>query len=263
MLNLSLLQASAVPTEPLRNLETAKQLIDRAPGRLVALPEMFAAGYDLTRMGEVDPAEVAEFRSSLRHLSAESGKTIVCGCPGYTAEDDRPTNEAVVFQDGQEVAVYSKIHHSMCEPINEYDVFTSGDKLTTFQVGDWKCGLSICYDLRFPEVFAGYRKKGVELQILISAWPLARASHWVTLVKARAIETQTFVAACGMTGDQYGSAFCGRSIICDPWGNTLAETDAFSTTVVSAELDHSQLEKYRAFHPILRHKRADLYRNWS
>ena len=104
-------------------------------------------------------------------------------------------NTAYVFdRQGARLAAYDKTH--LFTPMGEHEHYAAGDHLTTFSLDGHKCGLLICYDLRFPELFRTLALQGVELLLLPAQWPAARRYHWETLTAARAIENQLFLAAC-------------------------------------------------------------------
>jgi predicted amidohydrolase len=109
--------------------------------------------------------------------------------------------------------------------INEGDVYTAGSESRILELGDWKIGLSLCFDLRFPEMFREYTRRGCNLLTISSAFtrPTGKA-HWHTLVRARAIENQSYVIACNQVGIHNEKIKTyGQSLIVDPWGEVLAD----------------------------------------
>ena len=117
-------------------------------------------------------------------------------------------------------------------------------------------GLAICYDLRFPELFTALRNKGAEIIFLPAAFTYQTGKcHWDVLVRARAIETQTFVIApnqCGIL--PIGIEAYGHSMICDPWGKVLAQAEE-SEGIIFADLDMDYLQKIRREMPVWDHKK--------
>ena len=261
-MRISIAQCSAKSGDPASNAKQAWDFISQAQGDIVLFPELYDIGYNLEEVDTVEPSACEAFRQSFRKFSERSGKTLVSGCLKKDGSSGRVLNQAVVFQSGEEITTYSKVHLCQTHPVDEENVFQAGTELGIFKAGKWVFGLTICYDLRFPEIFTAYRMNGVDAHLLISAWPLERASHWLSLLKARAIETQSYVVACGLTGNLKGWPFCGRSVVFDPWGNIVKETDAFGSTVLEAELSKEALDRYRSMHPIDRHKKFDLYNTW-
>jgi predicted amidohydrolase len=261
-MRISIAQCSAETGDPVSNANQAWDFISQAKGDVVVFPELYDVGYDLEKVNTVEQSACDAFRQSFREFSDRSGKTLVSGCLRRDSSTGRVLNQAVVFQSGEETTAYSKVHLCQTHPVDEEKVFQAGNELGMFQLGGWKFGLTICYDLRFPEIFTAYRMNGVDAHLLISAWPLERASHWLSLLKARAIETQSYVVACGLTGNLKGWPFCGRSVVFDPWGNIVNEADAFGSMILESELSKDTLERYRSMHPIGRHKKFELYNSW-
>ncbi|MGE4527471.1 MAG: nitrilase-related carbon-nitrogen hydrolase [Rhodospirillaceae bacterium] len=260
MLRISLVQTESRPGEPQANLALAREAAARAEGRVVVFPELFNAGYDLSVIDSIPEAALADFRGGLAALSRETGKIVISGCLARGARKFR--NEAVVFREGAEAACYTKVHLCQTPPVDEMLHFEAGDAPVVVDIDGWRCGLAICYDLRFPALFQAYRRLGADAIILISAWPVERWSHWYTLLRARAIENQCYVLACGMIGAVPAATFCGASLGFDPWGNPLAEADCFSPKIVETALVRAEIERYRPMHPIGRHERLDLYGDW-
>jgi predicted amidohydrolase len=168
--------------------------------------------------------------------------------------EEKPYNTCfVVNPQGELVAKYRKINlfklqlenaPELCEPKYRQ----AGKKLVSFQINDLKVGLAICFDLRFPEIFAGYRKQGCELIVLPSAFTYKTGqAHWEILCKARAIENQNFVIA----PNQSTEANCwGHSCILSPWGEVINGLDEENEGFVSAELDFTEVKKIRERLPI-------------
>jgi len=124
------------------------------------------------------------------------------------------SNSAVLLDPGTEpTRVYRKIH--LFGPMLEDQFLTPGRKTPIFHLPFGTLALAICYDLRFPELFREYALRGAQLVILCVQWPATRLEHWCTLVRARAIENQFFIAACNRIGSTQGTEFGGHSMIVD------------------------------------------------
>jgi predicted amidohydrolase len=132
--------------------------------------------------------------------------------------------------------------------------------LTVFEAHGFKFGLTICYDLRFPEVF---RTLAVRDQsavfVLSSAWPCPRAHHFRALAVARAIENQSYFVAADRVGTDDGVEFCGQSVIVDPTGAILASASGHEEQLILAELSDELLDSVRKQMPVFEHRRGDLY----
>ena len=167
-------------------------------------------------------------------------------------------NTAYVFdRQGACLAAYDKTH--LFTPMGEHEHYAAGDHLTTFSLDGHKCGLLICYDLRFPELFRTLALQGVELLLLPAQWPAARRYHWETLTAARAIENQFFLAACNSCGTAGETVFGGASRILGPRGELLAAAGA-GEEIVTAVLDFSVLAEVRNSINVFHDRRPELYR---
>ena len=166
-------------------------------------------------------------------LARELNMNIVAGSVS-DRRGGRVYNTAYVFdRQGACLAAYDKTH--LFTPMGEHEHYAAGDHLTTFSLDGHKCGLLICYDLRFPELFRTLALQGVELLLLPAQWPAARRDHWETLTAARAIENQFFLAACNSCGTAGETVFGGASRILGPRGELLAAAGAGEEIVTAAQ----------------------------
>jgi predicted amidohydrolase len=166
-------------------------------------------------------------------------------------------NTAVLFdKQGELLARYSKVH--LFRLMDEDRYLTAGADLALAPSPWGPLGLAICYDLRFPEMFRRYALGGARILLLPSEWPHPRLAHWQTLLRARAIENQTFVVACNRVGLAKGTEFFGHSCVIDPWGETIIEGGE-SEMLLSTHIDTRRVDAVRAEIPILDDRRPDLY----
>ena len=118
---------------------------------------------------------------------------------------------------------------------NENQPYAAGKELTTFEWNSWIVGMSICYDLRFPEIYRGLAAKGANLMVNIANWPIDRIDHWITLLKARAIENQSYIVGVNRIGTDPNSNYNGRSMLIDPMGGIILDAGdkqgIFSSTI--------------------------------
>jgi omega-amidase len=211
-------------------------------GSLVLLPEMFATGFSMNVAGI---AEDSTDGPTVQFLSRQAVKLGVYLVGGFAARggDGMGRNVlAVIGPDGQRVCDYTKIHPFSVGEENRH--YAGGERVCTFGWAGATVSPFICYDLRFPEVFRAGMRLGAEVLLVIANWPEARIEHWVTLLRARAIENQAYVAGVNRCGNDPKLAYTGRSIIVDPHGTILA--DAGSTEgVIHASADLPALREYR------------------
>ena len=234
------------------NLAQAERLITTLMARdepdLVVLPEYFASiGGDrdfIRSTGEMFP-DGQSYRLIAR-LAREFETTIHCGSMVEKAGDAYYNTSVVFGPDGQELARYRKMHlFDIDSPdgtaYRESDTIAPGGSIVTFKVGTVIVGCAICYDLRFPELFRALRDRGADVIVVPAAFALMTGKdHWEVLVRARAIETQTYIVAPGQTlSHDDGKFWCwGHSMIADPWGHVVARcSDGIGSACATLDLD--------------------------
>ena len=109
----------------------------------------------------------------------------------------------------------------------------------------------ICYDLRFPELFRRVTAKGAELIVVVANWPSVRLDHWLTLLKARAIENLAYVVGVNRCGSDPNHQYPGRSVVIDPWGESVADAGS-EEGLIDVTIDHDRLRKWREEFPVLK-----------
>ncbi len=254
---------------PVENFENAKALIEQAHqggARLVVLPEMFAC---IGVVNQVMLAETYFSKDKIEHTigvwAKEYNLYIVAGSVPYISPcSDKVFSACFVFSpEGEIVSQYNKIHLfdvSVDDEKGSYkesNTFLAGDSEVIAEIDDQKLGLSICYDLRFPELFQAYQKAGCGLITVPSAFTYQTGKqHWEILLRARAIETQSFVLAANQSGThEDGRKTWGHSMIVSPQGEVLAEVKEDGPGVAMAKLDFISMAAFRAAMPLQQHKR--------
>jgi predicted amidohydrolase len=261
------------------NIAAARQEIGAALSAtprpaLVSLPEMWTClGADratklaqsevLPRPGE--PCAPGSAYGFLSETARAAGITLHGGSIGER-EGDVLFNTTLVFgPDGQERARYRKIHlFDIVTPngagYRESSMFGAGDRIVTCMADGLTLGLTICYDLRFPELYLALRRAGADVIFVPSAFTVETGrDHWEVLLRARAIETQCYVVAAATVGTHYDAAgrpreTYGHSLICDPWGHVMACRPQ-GRGAIDAELDPGRIAKLRDAMPVLAHRR--------
>jgi predicted amidohydrolase len=253
------------------NLETAERLVAQAAATgadVVVLPEKWngigdAAFYHST----AEPLAGGESVSAMSGWARTHGITLVGGSIVELREGrQKRSNTSLVFDsDGEIVATYRKIHLFDVEVggvvYRESESEEPGDEAVVTEVEDWRLGLSVCYDIRFPELYRILALEGAQLVTVPAHFTTPTGKdHWHVLLRARAIENQLYVVAAAQTGETLpGKPAYGRSLIVDPWGLVLAQAPD-EETVISAELDRAHLEDIRAKLPSLANRQASAYR---
>jgi deaminated glutathione amidase len=263
-------QLTATPDKA-ANLETADRLVRQAAAdgaRLVVLPEKWSVlgrGADLRAGAEpLDGPAIAWARETAREL----GIDLVAGSISERVEgDEKLRNTSLhIGPDGEIKATYRKMHMFDVEVdgtvYRESEHETPGDDVVLSRTADGvELGLTVCYDVRFPELYRILAVRGARIVTIPAAFtvPTTR-DHWEVLVRARAIEDQCFVIAANQVGTHVeGLASGGRSMIVDPWGLVLAQA-ADAQTVITADLDLDAQAATRARLPSLADRRAAAYR---
>jgi len=256
------------------NVRAAEALVEAAAAAgagLVALPETWA--YKGGREGIRASAEAVEGPSNaaLAQLAARLGVFVLAGSIYEPSpEPGRVYNTSALFgPDGGLLAVYRKIHlFDVIAGTNEYhesDEVTPGVELVTVQVDLGKAapvtlGFTICYDLRFPELYRSLALRGAQILCVPAAFTAyTGAAHWEVLLRARAVENGCFVIAPGQVGEHLPGRDCfGHSMIVDPWGTMLAEVQG-GVGFCIADLDLERVAEVRAQIPSLQNRRPDAY----
>jgi predicted amidohydrolase len=247
--------------DPVYNFTHAAALVKRAAEKgadVVMLPETWNIGFfpkkNLAELADPDGESV---RAAFSALAKERSVNIVAGSAA-TNRNGKVFNTAFVFnREGECVASYDKTH--LFTPMGEHEYFTPGDRLCTFILDGVKCGLIICYDLRFPELTRSLVLQGADLLFVPAEWPAVRVAHWQTLNRARAIENQIFLACCNGCGTAGETVYGGSSAVYDPWGELLAQAGA-KEEIILADCDFSVKEKIRESINVFRDRRPELYK---
>jgi deaminated glutathione amidase len=253
-----------------RNLETADRLVRQAGAlgaELVVLPEKWSVlGTDEQMTAGAEPLD-GRCISWARATARELGIELVAGSIVERVDGQaKSANTSVhVGADGEVRAVYRKLH--MFDVEVDGDVYAesahedAGEEVVVSELpGAVKLGMSICYDVRFPELYRMLAVRGAQVLLVPAAFTLATTrDHWEVLLRARAIENQCFVVAPNQIGAHPpGHRAGGRSLIIDPWGLVLASAPDIETAIV-ADLDFATLESVRRRIPALQHRRPDVY----
>jgi len=265
-MRVSLIQMNAGDDKAANHAKAARLVAEAVVGDrpdMVVLPEMFAY-HGMTSQGRRDAAEPIPGGPSydlLKSLAVRHG-ILVHGGSFIERDGERLFNTTVAFgRDGEELARYRKIHlfDVTTQDGREYResaVYSRGEAVVAYDAEGLRIGCSICYDLRFPELYQALARSGAEVLMVPAAFTLLTGKdHWEALLRARAIETATYVVAAAQWGpypDDKGASY-GHSMIVDPWGQVICripEGDGFATV----RLDAGYLETVRRRIPVALHK---------
>ncbi|MBV7330550.1 carbon-nitrogen hydrolase family protein [Chloroflexi bacterium TSY] len=252
------------------NLATAERLIDEAASlgaQMVGLPEMFnmlGEDQDTLNGAESLPGPTSEF---LANKARQHGMYIHGGSiPVQVPNNKKVWNCTLVFDpQGEIISRYNKIHLFDIhidgqEGYKESAKFESGEEMVTFETEHGNFGLTICYDIRFPELYRALTLNGAQIVFHPSAFTLYTGKdHWETLIRARAIENQVYMVSLAQIGSHGDGKQCfGSTMIVDPWGSVVARAPE-RECVIYADVDYANQEKVRLELPSLTHRRPDIY----
>ncbi|NPA24575.1 MAG: carbon-nitrogen family hydrolase [Deltaproteobacteria bacterium] len=256
-LKISLLQMNVRLGRPAVNLSRVEKLLAGSPRRkneIILLPELWGSGYDLDHLAEhaeITPKLLAAMADLARKHESWLGGSLV------EKEEDRFYNTFFLLDPtGRIIAAYRKIH--LFSLMDEDRHFTPGDRPCLVEIGGLKAGLMTCYDIRFPELARSLTLKGARLLLVCAQWPRPRTAHWSTLLRARALENQLFVAGCNRIGKGPEHRYPGASAIYGPWGETLLRAPN-RQGVFSAIIGWAALDRARTTIPCLKDRQPQAY----
>jgi len=249
--------------DPEANLLKVRDFSRRAKdvggAELIVFPEMTDTGYSMPVIRE----HASDWTNGFVPGVQEIAKRISIGIVSGVSERDGSSiynSQILVDPQGNIAAKYRKTHLYAVTPVEEQTCFAPGDTFASFELGGLLFGFSICYDLRFPEM---YRKLAVEQKVgafvVSSAWPFPRDEHFRVLAIARAIENQSYVVASNRVGKDDDLWFCGGSAIIDPRGVVIAAASADREELIYADLSEELVLSVRTRVASFAHRRQDLY----
>ena len=269
-MKVSIIQMNSV-SDKAANIAAAEALIERAVKEegpdWVLLPEFFdwAGGSKADKLKNAEtfpggPAYAMAQRQAVKHGVFVHAGSIMEKIEG----EERIHNTSVVFnREGDEIARYRKIHlFDVTTPdgasYKESATVKAGDAVVTYDCEGVTIGCSICYDLRFPDLFQALAEKGAEIIALPAAFTMQTGKdHWEVLLRARAIETETYLCASAQTGsftvgNEQRHTY-GHSLVADPWGHVIAKASD-GPGVVSARIDPERVQRVRSMIPVAEHR---------
>lgn len=244
------------------NFKHAEELIREAAKQkpdVVILPETWNTGFfpeqNLTSLCDKNGQKVKDMCG---RLAKEFNVNIIAGSISNLRTDGKVYNTAYIFdRKGQCIADYDKIH--VFTPMGEDKFYQKGSRIVTFELDGHKCGIIICYDVRFLELVRMLALQKIDILFIPAQWPAKRRFHWTTLTTARAIENQMFVVTCNSCGTAGATVYGGYSRILDPWGETIVAAGE-KEEIITGELDFSVIEGIRTSINVYNDRRPDLYK---
>jgi omega-amidase len=255
-LEIALLQQDIAWENVSENHRRAARLLEGAAtggARLAILPEMFSTGFSMDA-GRLAQAPGGASEAFLEMQARTLDLWIIASIP--QAGTPRPRNMAMVVSPKGVVAQYAKIHPFSYA--GEHKHYEAGDRVVTVSVDGLRVTPLVCYDLRFPEPFRVAAAE-TDLFVVVANWPELRRDHWRTLLRARAIENQAYVAGVNRVGDGDNLHYTGESAVIAPLGETLVEGGS-EEGVLLASIDPDAVARLRARFPALEDRRPSAYK---
>jgi predicted amidohydrolase len=243
----------------LRKIRDFAVLAKKSGDELIIFPEMVDTGYSMPVIQKHAKKWSEGAVLELQKIAKEISIAIVAGI----SDRDRASifnSQVLVDAQGEVVAKYRKTHLVTAAPLDERVCLSPGNEFVSCKVGKFTVGLSICYDLRFPEMARTLVvERRANVIVNSSAWPVVRAEHLRILALARAVENQTYFIIANRVGTDDGVTFCGSSVIVDPSGAILAAASPDREELIAAEISEQLIAEVRSRVAVFAHRRADLY----
>lgn len=243
-----------------KNLIHAKekilQAIEEENPDVIVLPELFTTGFypkDIQNHVDFDGVKTKEI---IGKIAKEKNVNIVAGSIANKQGTNIYNTSLVFDRQGAVISSYNKTH--LFTNMNEEKYFSYGENVSFFELDKIKCGIIICYDLRFSE-FVNKIASKIDLLFIVSAWPKQRLKHLQILSRAKAIENQIFVSVCNSSSQIKSTKFAGNSMLINPLGEILAKGDE-NEHIISASLDFNCLEDIQKNINVKKDKRENLYK---
>ncbi len=245
-LNISCIQSDLVWENIDQNLNMFKDKLNQIPNEtnIVVLPEMFTTGFSMNSLKLAEPMDGKSFQW-MKEQSEKQNKIIIGSV--IIKEDKKYYNRCISMFPNGDFYTYDKGHLFRME--KEHEDFTKGEQKTIFKHNGWRICTLICYDLRFP--VWSRNQDDYDLLIYIASWPESRREVWNTLLKARAIENQSYVIGVNRIGkDGEGITYSGDTVIIDPKGRIIKKATDHQEEIINADLSLNELNLFREKFPV-------------
>ena len=251
------MQLEAIAGDIDKNIQKIEKLLAQcgeSNADLIVLPELWTIGWDCNSFNKSSEYLLSsKAYSFLQKIAIKYNANVFGGSAVLRKESQKDRNTCLIFdRSGDLISVYDKFHLFSHRGQSEGSYLESGDTPVIVNTDIGKIGVSICYDIRFPELFRLYAFNGADMMINMAAWPKAFTEEYVVLSKARAIENQTAFISCCLTGKINETFdFSGNSMVIDYKGKVISSLKQEEKVLVS-ELDLDEMKQYRIQMPILK-----------
>ena len=257
VLQLSLFQMNVQWEEPTLNLGRVQDMLNALDGKktILVLPELWSTCFSQKYLQSSLHLESLACLESIERWCRQNGNWCVAGSLPWR-ESPGLFNRCWIINDvGEREAYYDKIH--LFSKMREETVFSLGKKPAIFSIKGVTCGVIICYDLRFPELYRCMALAGVELLFVVAQWPQKRIKAWDTLLRGCAVANQMYVVACNRSGES-DCLYGGQSSVISPWGDTIASSGQ-EECLLHVDVVISEVRKARKRSPYIKDRRAEVY----
>ncbi|KIS03579.1 carbon-nitrogen family hydrolase [Paucilactobacillus wasatchensis] len=259
-LKIALAQIDITFATPDDNFARVAKYVEQAAAKqvdVVVFPEMWNTGYALDQLEQIADLNGERTQEFLQQLAVKYHVNIVGGSVAIKRDGHFYNTSYVVNAQGALVSAYDKVH--LFGLMNEEKYITAGASEVSFELANVASTGVICYDIRFPEWLRTLSRHGSKVLYVSADWPAVRIPQWEILVRARAIENQSFVVAVNRVGDDPDNHFNGHSLVIDPLGNIVSQAGEQEELVV-ATIDLDSIEQVRGQIPVFADRRPELYR---
>ena len=259
-MRLALIQMKVDYGQPEINLNRVNAKVEEAVQKnpdILILPEMWNTGFAWKNLADTADCLGVPGARNVGELAAKYKINIVGGSVADMHEQRIYNTSYIYNRKGEEVARYSKIH--LFGLMREGEYLTPGSSRTDFSLEGIKCGVIICYDLRFPELSRALALDGIKLLFVPAQWPQPRMHPWRTLLQARAIENQLFVVGVNCVGKVGNTEFFGHSMVVNPLGEVIAEGSE-EDEIIYADIDVAEVDRIRKYMSCFSDRVPEVYR---
>ncbi len=256
-IKLLIVQLEAVAGNIDKNIEKVNSLLEKSnysSADLIILPELWTTGWDCAEFNKVsEELYSSQTYKFIKEIAVKYNSNIIGGSAILRKEGEKDRNTCIITdRKGSLIAYYDKYHLFSHRGQSEGTYLEEGNTALLVNTDIGKIGISVCYDIRFPEMFRLYAFNNSDFMVNMAAWPKSFIDEYITLSKTRAIENQTFFISCCLTGKiNEMFYFSGNSMVCDYKGRIIASLKE-EEQVLSAEIDLDEMKQYREQMPILK-----------
>lgn len=243
-MKIALLQMLILEKNKKDNVANALKLLREAAVAhdIIVLPEIWTTGYSLGKLAEERETMDSEIIREICRIAAENKCSIIAGSVPMLHDGKIFNTSLAINSQGEIVSVYDKVH--LFGLFNEENFFAPGNNFSSYMLDDVCCGSTICYDLRFPELYRHLALQGAKIIFCPAEWPESRGDIWRLLAQARAAENHIFIVAVNCAGMFKGAPFYGHSMIVAPSGQIIAEA-GMDEEIISCTIDLNEIDTVR------------------